>query len=94
MSIPVSTRPLGANSPLDADAYQAGVDDARDEHTAGTTVQVFVARLEWMTDPAHLNALDDSYTAYTLGYAAYVLTLRMTTTQPTTVHRTPYGAAA
>jgi hypothetical protein len=78
--------PLGEGGPIEADARAAGIDDAYDDHHAGTTLPELQHRLDRMTQA--LPDLDDTYTSYVLGYAAAVISLRLhheaTTTAQTT----------
>lgn len=70
----IAPHPLGDDTPIDPHAHAAGLADAYDEHTAGTPLAVLAGRLQHMT--AHLDRVDDAYTAYVFGYADAVLTIR------------------
>ncbi|MFJ8677174.1 hypothetical protein [Streptomyces sp. NPDC093589] len=60
----------------DPDALAAGRADAYDEHrTPGTDIDTLIQRLDAMT--RHLGDVNDAYTAYVLGYSAYVTETRI-----------------
>jgi hypothetical protein len=57
------------------DALAAGRADAYDEHrTPGVDISTLCQRLDAMT--LHLDAVSNDYTAYVLGYSAYVAETR------------------
>lgn len=57
------------------DARKAGHDDAHDDHAAGASLAELETRLDWMTSHLH----DDAFNAYVVGYAAAVISIRLTT---------------
>jgi hypothetical protein len=88
VSIPtLAARPLGDDTPLDRHAYAAGITDAHDEHRDGAPLTVLETRAAHIVHRLH--EANDSYTAYALGYAGAVVSLRShqqaTTTAQTAV---------
>jgi len=68
--------PLGGDdNPIDQACRAAGTADAYDDHAAGLPLHVLEGRRAELI--AHLPEVDDSYTAYVLGYGAAVITIRL-----------------
>lgn len=76
MSIPTLTpADLGDDTPIDRAARAAGIADAYDEHTAGTSLYILQRRAYDLVE--YLDQVGDAYAAYVYGYAAAVISMRL-----------------